>query len=346
MPALVTGASGFVGSHLVDELLARGTSVRALVHRPEAAPGLRERGVEVLVGDVRNPSVLQEAVRGVEGVYHCAAAVGPAFSPREIREVGLTGVRHLLEATRTCAAARIVLLSSINVLGTRDLDPATEEIPCRCSGDAAADVKIEIEALAREYEQGHGVDVTILRPGLIYGPRDRHNLPQMIRALRRGRFAFIGSRDNVAPIVHVSDVVQALLLAGRPPASRGRVYHITDGSRTTIGEFVGHLAELLGCPPPRLVLPFVVPYLGCLAAEFLGRTGLRRGPARINRATLRFLGTSRFVDISRARRELAYAPRIMYREGLAATVPWLEGQPHAQTAVAEPVAGNAPCKGP
>jgi nucleoside-diphosphate-sugar epimerase len=334
MPALVTGASGFVGGHVVDELLARGTSVRALVHRPDAAPGLRGRGVEVLVGDVREPSVLQEAVRGVEGVYHCAAAVGPAFSPREIREVGLTGVRHLLEATRACPAARVVLLSSINVLGTRDLDPATEEIPCRCSGDASADVKVAIEALAGEYERRQGVDVTILRPGLIYGPRDPLNLPQMIRALRRGRFAYIGSPGNVIPIVHVRDVVQAMLCAAQVPASRGRVYHVTDGSRTTIGEFVGHLAELLGCPPPRLVLPFVVPYLGCLAADFLGRTGLRRGPARINRATLRFLGTSRFIDIGRARRELAYAPRILYREGLAATVQWQEGRPHAPATVA------------
>jgi nucleoside-diphosphate-sugar epimerase len=346
MPVLVTGASGFVGSHLVDELLARGATVRALVRRPEAAPALHQRGVEVLVGDVQDPSVLQAAVRGVEGVYHCAAAVGPACSPREIREVSLTGVRHLLEAARASAGARIVLLTSVNVLGTRDLDPATEDIPCRRSGDASADVKIEIEELAGEYERRQGVDVTIVRPGLIYGPRDPSNLPHMIRALRRGRFAYIGSPGNVIPIVHVSDVVQALLCAAQVPAARGRVYHVTDGSRTTIGEFVSRLAELLGCPPPRLVLPFFVPYLGCFAAEFLGRTGLRRGPARINRATLRFLGTSRFVDISRARRELAYTPRIMYREGLAATVQWLEGQPHAQSAVAEPFAGSAPCKGP
>jgi nucleoside-diphosphate-sugar epimerase len=346
MPALVTGASGFVGGHLVDELLARGINVRALVRRPEAAPGLRERGVEVLVGDVRDPAVLQDAVRGVEAVYHCAAAVGPACTPREIREVGLAGVRNLLEATRASSAARVVLLTSVNVLGTRDIDPATEEIPCRCSGDVSADVKIEIEALAGEYERRQGVDVTILRPGLIYGPRDPFNLPQMIRALRRGRFAYIASRGNVIPIIHVSDVVQAMLCAAQVPAARGRVYHVTDGSRTTIGEFVGYLAELLGCPPPRLVLPFALPYLGCFAADFIGRTGLRRGPARINRATLRFLGTSRFVDISRARRELAYAPRILYREGLAATVHWLEGQPHAQTAVAEPVAGNVAGKSP
>src|SRR5262249_60746293 len=131
-----------------------------------------------------------EGVRGVNGVYSGAPAVGPGFSPHEIRDIGLKGVRHLLQALRQAGAGRAVLLTSVNVLGTRHLDLAGEDTPCRRSGDAAADVKIEIEALARKYEQDHGVDVTILRPGLIYGPRDWHNSPQMIRALRRGKCAF------------------------------------------------------------------------------------------------------------------------------------------------------------
>jgi nucleoside-diphosphate-sugar epimerase len=228
-----------------------------------------------------------------------------------------------------------VLLSSVNVLGTRHLDQATEDLPCRRSRDASADVKIEVETLAREYGERHGVDVTVLRPGLIYGPRDRHNLPQMIRALRRGKFAFIGSRDNVAPIVHVSDVVRAMLLAGqRPGLSRGRAYHITDGSRTTLGEFIDHLAGLVGCPPPQKVLPYAVPYLGCLLFEFLARLGLYRGRAPITRSGLRHLGTSRSFSIERAARELGYIPRIGYREGLRTAVDWLEEHTHGHSVVA------------
>ena len=168
------------------------------------------------------------------------------------------------------------------------------------------------------------MDVTILRPGLIYGPRDRHNVPQMIRALRRGQFAFIGSRDNVAPIVHVSDVVQAILRAGRTPASRGRVYHITDGSRTTIGEFIDHLAGLIACPPPAKVLPYAVPYLGCLLFESLARMRLYRGRPPIARSSLRHLGTSRSFSIERASCELDYVPRVPYREGLVTAVKWIE----------------------
>jgi nucleoside-diphosphate-sugar epimerase len=337
MLSLVTGASGFVGSHVLDALLAEGGAVRALVRDPAAARDPRLAGAGVRAGDVRQPGILADAARGADVVYHCAAAVGPGFSPAEIRDTGLGGVRHLLEALRRARAGRAVLLTSVNVLGTRHLDRAPEDTPCRPSGDASADVKIEIEALAREYGQAHGVDVAVLRPGLVYGPRDRHNVPQMIRALRRGKFAFIGSRDNVAPIVHVSDLVRALLLAGRTPASRGRVYHVTDGSRTTVGEFVDHLAGLVGCPPPRKVLPYAVPYLGCLLFESLARMYLYRGRPPITRAGLRHLGTSRSFSIERASRELGYLPRVPYQEGLKTAVEWSEAHTNeAATVVPRP----------
>ncbi len=333
MVTLVTGASGFVGSHVLDALLARQVPVRALVHNPAHARELHNRGVEVLTGDIRDPQVLASAVHGVEVVYHCAAAVGPAFSPREIYDVGYSGARNLLEGLRQAGAGRAVLLTSVNVLGTRHFDSATEDLPCRRSGDASADVKVAIEELAREYGRRHGVNATILRPGMIYGPRDRHNLPQMIRALRRGKFAFIGSRDNVAPIVYISDMVQAMLRAGQEPASRGRAYHITDGSRTTIGQFIDCLAELIGCPPPRKVLPYAVPYLGCVVFEWLARLCLYRGRPPIVRNTLRHLGTSRFFGIERATKELGYTPQVQYMEGLRIAVKWIEEHSHGHPPV-------------
>lgn len=333
MLTLVTGASGFVGSHVIDALLSQGATVRAQVRTPAAAQELRARGVETITGDVRDPQLLAPALRGVDVVYHCAAAVGPGFRAREIHEVGREGTRNVLEGLRQAGAGRAVLLTSVNVLGTRRLDDATEEIPCRRSGDAPADVKVAIEEMARDYEQRHGMDVTILRPGMIYGPRDRHNLPQMIRALRRGKFAFIGSRDNVTPIVYISDLVQAILLAGQTPAARGRVYHITDGSRTTIGEFIDELARRIGCPAPTKVLPYAVPYLGCVVFEWLARLRLYRGRPPLVRNGLRHLGTSRFFRIDRAARELGYAPRILYREGLELALKWIEEPSHGHAPV-------------
>ena len=316
---LVTGASGFVGSQVVDELLAREEAVRGLVRDPAKAARLRERGIEVIVGDIRDPEAVSRAVQGIDVVHHCAAAVGAHYTGREIRETNLGGVRRLLEEARAASVGRAVLLSSVNVLGTVNLDPATEDLPCRRSHDPAADVKIEMERLALEVGHGPGPEVVILRPGFIYGPGDPGNLPRIIRALRRGKFAYIGSRDHVIPIVHVGDVVQAMLLAAQAPSANGRVYQITDGSRTTIGQFIDHLADLLECPRPRRVLPGFLPRLGCVVFDGL-QLVVPRCPAPIKRSGVRFLGTSRYVDIRRAREELGYAPRVGYREGLAETL--------------------------
>lgn len=339
MTALVTGATGFVGSHLLDQLLARGTEVRVLVRDAHKAEDLRQRGVDVRLGDVREPGVMALLVRDIDVVYHCAAAVGPHHSRQTIYETNLTGVLHVLHALRQRDRGRLVLLSSINVLGSKDLDPATEDSPCCPSNDAAADVKIDVEKLAVDYHRQHGVRTTILRPGFIYGPRDPHNLPRLMRALRRDKFSFIGSRDNVVPIVHVADLVQAMLLAGNCSVVPGRVYHISDGSRTTIGQFVDRLADLLGCPSPKKVRPLWLARTACAVLELVSRW--RGRPPPISRAALRFLGTSRFVDISRARAELGYQPRIGYQDGLADALRWftdtsgsrldarLDGESHA-----------------
>jgi len=322
MKTLVTGATGLVGSHVVDELLHRNEPVRALVRDSARGTDLEKRGVEVFAGDVRDPAAFDGVLKDVDVIQHCAAAVGH-FTKKDIYDTNLSGVRNLLEACRREGGKRVVLVSSVNVLGTRNLDPATEDLPYRYSRDPAADVKIGAEHLALDYDR-LGVAVTIVRPGFIYGPGDTRNLPKLADAIVRGKFRFMGSRDNVVPIVHVEDVAQALVLAANTPAAAGRIYHITDGSRTTIGELVDFLAQHLGCPPPQKVLPYTVPYLACVVFDLLNKTGLRKRPGPVTRAGLRFLGTSRFVDISRARNELGYSPRVLYRDGMAAALQWLK----------------------
>jgi nucleoside-diphosphate-sugar epimerase len=317
--ALVTGGNGFVGRALIDQLHARQESVRALVRNPAQEERLRARGVEVIVGDILDPQAVRQATAGVQVVYHCAAAVGDRFTAREIWNTNLGGVSVLLEAAASAGVGRIILLSSVNVLGSKNLDPATEDLPCRKSHDAAADVKIAAERLALDSAGRSGTEVVILRPGFIYGQGDPHNLPRIITALRRGKFAFIGSRDHVIPIVHVDDVVQAMLLAARAPGIAGQAFLITDGSRTTIGEFVDCLADAVGCARPQKTLPGFLPRLACVFFDAV-RLVIPKCPAPITRAGVRFLGTSRYVDIGRARDKLGYVPAVDHRQGLLEVV--------------------------
>lgn len=317
MKALVTGASGFVGPYLVRALLERRDSVRAMV-RDRAKAGKLPDGCEVVTGDLLDRPSLDKALAGIEVLFHLAAS-SSMDGEETIRRTNVDGLRNVLEAACDAQVRRAVTLSSINVLGSSDLNNAHEDFPTRRVGETHADVKIDGEELALDLHRRRGLGVTIIRPGLIYGDGERH-LPKLARAIQRGKFKFLGSRDNVVPMVYVTDLVQALVLAADSPKAAGRIYHVTDGSLATIADLAGGLAERLGAPQPTKKLPYIVPWLACKIFGLLHM----KGP--INPTTLRFLGTSRAIDIRRAREELGYAPRVQLDEGLTLMLPSLKRQ--------------------
>jgi nucleoside-diphosphate-sugar epimerase len=314
--SLVTGASGFVGRRVVAALAARGDAVRALIRDERKGEPLLAHGVEIVVGNIRDQGTLVRALDGIDVVHHCAAAVGARYAARDFQEVNVEATRRLLEVARAARCRRVVLLSSLHVLGIGNLNPASEDLPYRRTKDAAANAKIDMEQMALASAREGAPSLVILRPGVIYGADDPHNLPKLISAIRRGKFIHLVSRNNIVPIVHVDDVAASMLLAADAPEAAGRIFHITDGSRTTIGQFVGRLAELTGSRRPRWVLP------GPLVWSVLGTLNLVRRlyprcPLPIQPGPLRFLATSRFVDIRPAREYLNYVPRWGHREGLA-----------------------------
>jgi nucleoside-diphosphate-sugar epimerase len=304
---LITGATGFVGTHLTRELLKKDYSVRTLIHQRSGANAL-SAGVEEVVGDIRDPKTLSQAVKGAKIIFHCAAAHSTR-TKEEIEDTNVRGVLNLLEAVRQAGSGRVILMSSINVLGSCELDNATEEMPYQYSHEPHADAKIEAERLAIRYHQEHGLDIIILRPGFIYG-RGEPYLPKLAYAISNGKFAYIGSQNNIAPLVHVNDVVRAMLLAAEKPSTKGQIYHITDGSETTVRELVELLATHLHCPKPKKIVPQVFAKIACTACERLHI----RSP--ITRTALRFLGTSRRINITKAKKELGYSPQINLPEGL------------------------------
>jgi 2-alkyl-3-oxoalkanoate reductase len=341
MIPLVTGATGFLGSHVVDALLAEGLPAKAFVRSASKAENLRDRGVDVVVGDILDAESWKHALHGADAIYHCAAAAETETSAKTAQHINLAALRLLLEAVRRRGSGRIVLPTGLSVLGVRDLDPCTEELTRQRRGDPEIDGKIEAEELALRYHARHGVDVTILRPSFIYGPRDQRNLPSLVDLIRRRKFVYVGSRRIIVPLLHVQDAVQAMLLAGRCDHASGRIYHVTDGTRTTLEEVVAFLAGVLAVEPPHRVIPRFVVRAGCRFGARLVRFGiLRRAP--LTWSEMLFVGTSRYVDISRAKEELGYAPRVTFREGMAATLKWIQeqtnerAQPFAAPAIAQP----------
>lgn len=320
---LVTGASGFVGTHLVRALVETGVPVRALVRSASHLDALEGLPVELVGGDLEHPESFPPAVEGVEVVYHCAAKVGEAGRLSDYRRANVRGTMYLARAAKAAGAKRFVYLSSGTVLGMVDHVGTTEDAPYLPSGDPYADSKIEAERALLDYCRRSGLAYVILRPSIVYGPGDRYILPGLVRGLLRRRIFLINEGRGVLPCCYIENLVPVIVAAGRRPQALGQVYNLTDARRITCREFVGTLAEILDVPAPEFSLPYPAARALCAVAETAHRLSRDTSPPRFSKGALRFLGLSREFDVSKAVRDLDLTCRVELREALARSVEWM-----------------------
>jgi len=317
MNVLVTGATGFIGSHLVDRLLETGAHVRALVRPAADASRLNGLGVEVVRGDVSRVNDVERAVAGRELVYHLAKA--PSGSPWSILErVNVTGAANVVRSAARAGVARVVHCSSTAVYG-------------HCPGAALLVSEHTMEepdtpyawskALGEKAAQSHigRVSLVIARITSVLGPRCFRWL-SVFRSVASRRFRLIGRGDGRHHLADVSDVVGGLLLCANSPAADGRTYIIAGNEAITLRNLVQLITEELNvCGPSARALPSV-PFRGYLrlnqvAWEVAGTSLPRAG-------SIAFLLSDRVLDISRARQELGFEPRVDLRGTIQRTAGW------------------------
>jgi nucleoside-diphosphate-sugar epimerase len=321
MKALITGATGFVGSRLATTLIEQGHSVRGLVRDASRADALKKQGVELAQGDMTDTDSLRRAVAGVDQVFHTAALVGDWPDPAAIKRVNVDGTRDLVAAARDAGVRRVVHLSSLAVYGNRHHHGTDETTPYRY-GDPYTDAKIDSERAMFEFVTRGEIEGVSLRPGFVYGPGDRTLLPKLLEALKAGKFMFVGDGSKQMNIVFIDDVVRALLSASAIGPANGRAYNITDGSIPALRDFITFIASSLGLPVPAKHVPPALAVAGCYTSEYVGHLlRVKRAPL-MNISRLRFLYYNQHYSIARARAELAYEPRLTYREGLPQTLDW------------------------
>ncbi len=340
---LVTGATGFVGSHFVEAARQHGLNVRALVRKCTDATTLLEQNVDVVRGDLMEPQSLRDAVAGVDAVVHCAAKLGDWGPVEPYRVVNVEGLRNLLEACRGKPIQHFIHLSSLGVYaprhhhGTDETEPLSER-----HNDGYTQTKAEGERVALSYHREHGVPVTILRPGFIYGPRDRTVLPRLIDRLKNRRVRYLGGNTRAMNTIYIGNLVDAMLLALEKPASIGQIYNLTDGEQVSKRRFIEAIADGVAVPkPPRM--PFPLWLASWIADVFEGRARRRQAPTppRLTQAMIKFLGLNLDFSIDKARRELGYVPRVGFDEAIQRTTAWFREQaatPQAPTFSREPTA--------
>jgi nucleoside-diphosphate-sugar epimerase len=293
--------------------------VRALVRGTERAAPLVDAGAELTVGDVTDRDALEVAVAGMDVVYHIAAVYREAGVKEAVyRAVNALAARDLVEAAGAASVRRVVHCSTVGVHGDVEHPPADEDAPLR-PGDIYQQTKLEGEHLARDAGRRLGVEVVIARPSGIYGPGDRRLL-KLFRGVARRRFPMLGTGRIYYHLTYIDDLVEGLRLCGEHVTAAHRTYILAGGEVTTLNELVTRIADAADVPPPHLRLP-VWPFWVAGAACEAVCVPLGIEPP-LYRRRVDFYTKSRAFDITRARHELGYEPRVGLDEGIARTLRW------------------------
>jgi nucleoside-diphosphate-sugar epimerase len=314
---LVTGTTGFTGGHLARTLASRGYQVRAFQRHASQTPDMP--AMDVAIGDLRDPAALAKAVANVEVVYHIAAIYRQAGVPRDVyRAVNATAVGQIVEAAAAAGVRRVVHCSTVGVHGNIEHPPANEDAPLK-PGDVYQDTKLEGERLAREAGARRGIEVTVVRPSGIYGPGDRRLL-KLFRGVARRRWITLGHGKIYYHLTYIDDLVEGFRLCGEHPSAANQTYILAGGEVTTLNDLVAIVADVTGVRAPTVHLPVWPFWIAGAACEAVcAPLGLE---PPIYRRRVDFFTKSRAFDISRAQRDIGYAPQVRLHDGIQRTMEW------------------------
>jgi nucleoside-diphosphate-sugar epimerase len=331
---LITGATGFVGGHVAEACRSRGIPVVTPVRHASDTRLLEQLGVEIVRCELTDTQTLRRVAAEVEIVVHCAAKVGDWGPVSEYRAINVDGLGALLESVRDSQnLKRFVHMSTLGVYAARDHFGTDESVPPpERHVDGYTQSKVEAEKLALGYQRDHGVPVTILRPGFVYGPRDRTVLPRLMHRLEKREVVYLGSGEQLMNTIYVGNLVDAVFLAAASPAAVGQVYNLTDDEPVTKRRFFESIADLAGFERPRKSMPLWLARLLASVGEGTGRLLGLSTPPPITRAVIKFLGLNLGFSVEKAKRELGYAPRVKFEDGIEEAVAWWKAEQQAKQA--------------
>ncbi len=329
--ALVTGATGGIGKQLVERLLKDGVHVRALIRNPDKANFSSSDNLEIVRGDISDPSSFVAAMAGVNTVFHLAGWINAPFK-REIAEaVNVSGTEALARAASKAGVQRFVHCSSVAVYGPVTAGTITEDAPQPLTGDMYSDTKATGERKVLEVGKETGLDVVVARPSMVYGPGIEPWTLLPVRSIRSGSPIIIGDGEAYVNATYVDNVVDGLLLLATTPNISGEAFNLSDGETTTWNTFFGHYGKMLGRPVRKL--PQALAENG--AALVAGIFKIIKQEPRTNREMVGVMTGKPLFSIAKIR-AIGYVPKINLEEGMQKTEAWLRQGGYLKGALSVP----------
>ena len=318
MRVAISGATGFLGSHLVRRFLADGHSVAALARSFEKASQLPE-AADAVIGDIGDAGAVARLVDRAEIVIHTVSNFRVASGPPEsYHRINVEGTRNILEAAFGANASRFVHCSTIGVHGDVAVTPGDESAPYN-PGDLYQETKLEAEQLVRSRVGTTGTEIVVVRPCSMYGPGDLRML-KMFRMLSKGRFFKVGPCRENFHAGFIDDVVDGFVAAATRPGIDGEVFIVGGERFLPLDEYIDTAARAVGAAPPKLRLPYGAMHAAAWACERLCVPLGVEPPLHVRR--VRFFRNNRAFSIDKARRLLGFEPRVALEEGMRRTVDW------------------------
>lgn len=328
---LVTGATGLLGSHIAERLVARGDRVRALVRPTSDTRFLRGLGVDLVEGDLTDLDSCRRAMRGVSVVYHSAAKVGDWGAWPEFQTGCLDATETLARAAAEAGVERFVHISSTSAYGhpTEGGPPVDETAPLGQHlwpiWDYYTRSKVDCERILWRMSEGDGLRLSVIRPSWLYGERDRTTTARIVKRIRAGKVPLIGRGDNPLSAIYAGNVADAAILAADDPGSVNEAYNVTSMGPITQREWLNLFADACGAPRPSRHVPYGVTFGVATGIEAVCRLMGRKRPPVITRYATWLMGRDLAYSTAKAETKLGWRPAVGYRESIERTVRWYLG---------------------
>ncbi|MCK5785230.1 MAG: SDR family NAD(P)-dependent oxidoreductase [Candidatus Sabulitectum sp.] len=322
---LITGANGFIGSHLVDKFLKEGHSIYGLVRRTSDLSLICDMDVSLRYGDITDYSSVEKSLQGMDIVVHNAGLASDWGSLEAFRKVNLEGTKNVVKAAANNGVKRVVHLSSTAIHGFNHDHPASEDDPKNPVFNYGVS-KLEAENWIFAFGKEHSIEVTAVRPGNVFGPGDHTFIEKYIEAMISGRITYVNNGNSLTCPTYVGNLVNGIYLASFHKDAPGETFIITDGLSITWRQFTEAIADELHIPHPGLSIPLWLSLPLASIAEGLYKLFRVKHAPLITKYRMYNAGTDYHFSIQKARDVLGFEPETSLKKAIEQTVLWFRGE--------------------